>query len=93
MKNTAFLINVARGEIIDEEALLDALTNGGIAGAALDVFTEEPLPAGSKLKVYANNNRNLIITPHIAASTTESVNNAAKEIVQKVKDFLLTILD
>lgn len=88
MKNTALLVNVARGEIIDDDALLDALKNNKIAGAALDVFEEEPVPINSKLIEYARSHDNLIITPHIAASTKESVQNAAKEIVQKVKEFL-----
>ncbi len=90
MKPTAFLINAARGEIVDEEALLEALATKRIAGAALDVFNEEPLPPNSRLIEYAMNNDNLIITPHIAASTKEAVYNAAKEIVQKVKELLIT---
>lgn len=88
MKKTALLINAARGEIVDEDGLLNALENSRIAGAALDVFDEEPLPQNSKLIEYAKNNDNLIITPHIAASTKESIYNAAKEVVQKVKEFL-----
>ena len=88
MKATAFLINAARGEIVDTDAMLDALKNRKIAGAALDVFDEEPLPSGSKLIEYAKTNDNLLITPHVAASTREAVGNAAKEIVQKVKEFL-----
>lgn len=89
MKNTAFLINASRGEIVDENALLEALRYKKIVGAALDVFDEEPLPISSKLIAYAKENDNLIITPHIAASTKESVYNAAKETVQKVKEFLM----
>ncbi len=89
MKSTAFLINAARGEIVDIDALIDALKNKKIAGAALDVFDEEPLPTDSKLIEYAKENDNLIITPHIAASTKEAIYNAAKETVQKVKEFLL----
>lgn len=88
MKPTTFLINAARGEIVDGEALLDTLKNNKISGAALDVFDEEPLPPTSRLIEYAKNNDNLIITPHIAASTKEAVHNAAKEIVQKIKEFL-----
>ncbi len=89
MRPTAFLINVGRGELVDEKALLLALAKKQIAGAALDVFIEEPLPKSSKLIEYAKTHENLLITPHIAASTNESVREAAKEIVHKVKEFLL----
>lgn len=89
MKSSALLINPARGEIVDTEDLLDALRNKKIAGAALDVFEEEPLTPDSKLIEYAKTNDNLLITPHIAASTKESVRIAAEEIAQKVKQFLI----
>ncbi len=62
MKNTAFLINIARGEIIDEEALVEALKTGKIAGAALDTFCNEPLPEDHPLWKFEN----VIITPHVA---------------------------
>ncbi len=88
MKSTALIINVARGEIIDEDSLIEALSERKIAGAALDVYPEEPLPKNSKLIEYANSRDNLLITPHIAASTRDSVYEAAEEIVQKVKEFL-----
>ena len=61
MKPTACLINVARGEIVDEEALVCALGEHWIAGAGLDVFATEPLPAGSKLWELPN----VIISPHV----------------------------
>ncbi|MGI6236468.1 MAG: NAD(P)-dependent oxidoreductase [Candidatus Excrementavichristensenella sp.] len=63
MKKSAFLINVARGQIIDEDALIDALNHGVIAGAAIDVAKQEPLPATSPLWTA----KNLVITPHRAA--------------------------
>ena len=62
MKPTAILINTARGEIADEEAIARALTEGWIAGAALDAFTREPLPASSPLR--AVDPERLILTPH-----------------------------
>lgn len=65
IKPDAYLINVARGTLIDEPALLDALRNRRIAGAALDVFTEEPLPPNSPFWPLDN----LLITPHTAAVT------------------------
>jgi phosphoglycerate dehydrogenase-like enzyme len=60
MKPSSYLVNLARGGVVDEGALIDALESGRIAGAALDVFNEEPLPAGHKLW----STRNVIITPH-----------------------------
>ncbi len=65
MKPEAYVINVARGALIDEAALTDALRNRRIGGAALDVFDHEPLPAGSPLWELDN----LLITPHTAATT------------------------
>jgi phosphoglycerate dehydrogenase-like enzyme len=65
MRSDAFLINIARGEVVDEEALARCLRAGGLAGAALDVFTEEPLPAGHPFWSLPN----LVITPHISGYT------------------------
>ncbi len=62
LKPTAYLINLARGGIVDEDALADALRSGRLAGAALDVFAEEPLPASSPLWSAPNT----ILTPHVA---------------------------
>ncbi|MBI2545147.1 MAG: hydroxyacid dehydrogenase [Candidatus Aenigmarchaeota archaeon] len=89
MKKNAFLVNVSRGELVNDDDLLDALNEGKIAGAALDVFTEEPLPSNSKLTEYARTHDNLILTPHIGASTKEAVIKSAKEIVHNVKEFLV----
>ncbi len=66
MKRSAFLINVARGGVVDEAALIDALRTGKIAGAALDVFEQEPLPAESPLWTLDN----VIISPHAAGFTS-----------------------
>jgi phosphoglycerate dehydrogenase-like enzyme len=68
MKTTTLLVNVARGGLIDEEALLRALTDGRIGGAMLDVTREEPLPADSPLWTTPN----LLITPHISGNAPES---------------------
>jgi len=70
MKNDAILINTTRGGIVDEDALIDALKNGQLGGAALDVFAEEPMTADSGAR-YADA-PNLILTPHIAGVTTDS---------------------
>ena len=75
MKPTACLINIARGAVIVESALIDALRDGTIAGAALDVFEQEPLPADSPLWDFEN----LILTPHISGGT-ENYNRRATEI-------------
>ena len=64
----AFIVNVGRGSAIDEDALADALDNGQLAGAALDVFQTEPLPAGHRLW----KTKKLLITPHVAGNMTLS---------------------
>ena len=68
MKSSAFLVNVARGAVVEEAALNAALREGTIAGAALDVFVDEPLPASSPLRDLDN----VILTPHIAGATVET---------------------
>jgi D-3-phosphoglycerate dehydrogenase/(S)-sulfolactate dehydrogenase len=68
MKRSAYLVNTARGPLVDETAIAEALHKGQIAGAALDVFDKEPLPMGSLLRHAPN----LVLTPHIAGSTLQS---------------------
>lgn len=84
MKPGAVLINTARGGIVNEPALADALREGRLAGAALDVFDREPLPAGSPLAGTPN----LILTPHIGGVTRESNTRVSTLIAQKVGAFL-----
>jgi phosphoglycerate dehydrogenase-like enzyme len=67
MKSTAYLINTARGPIVDQDALVAALTEKRIAGAGLDVFDEEPLPAAHPLTKLSN----VVLTPHIGWPTDE----------------------
>lgn len=85
MKKTARVINCARGGIIEEIALAKALESKRIAGAALDVFEEEPLPTDHPLLKLDN----CIVTPHLGASTTEAQVNVAIEIAESVRDALL----
>lgn len=77
------LVNCARGELIDERALAAALRDGRLAGAALDVFSSEPLPAGSPLLGLPG----LILTPHLGASTAEAQERVATELARAVVDF------
>jgi phosphoglycerate dehydrogenase-like enzyme len=88
MKKNAIIVNASRGMIIDESDLVEALESGIIAGAALDVYEEEPLPPSHELMNYARSHENLIITPHIAGSTSESIEAAAKFVVEKVLEAL-----
>lgn len=81
MKKTAYLINTARGDIVDEPALLAALNKGGIAGAALDVFVTEPA-TDSALAQHPR----VIATPHIASSTDDAQRAAAVTIADKLID-------
>jgi D-3-phosphoglycerate dehydrogenase len=85
MKKTARLLNVARGGIIDEKALAEALTAGVIAGAGMDVFSTEPITADNPLVKAPN----VVLTPHLGASTVEAQENVAAEASQLIADFLL----
>jgi len=86
MKPTARIINCARGGIIDESALAEALIEGKIAGAALDVYENEPLePSSPLLKV----GKNLVLTPHLGASTEEAQANVAIDVAEQIRDVLL----
>ena len=84
MKAGAYLINCARGGIVDEEALCDALEEGRLAGAALDVFEVEPLPSNSRL-VYAED---VVCTPHLGANTFEAQENVAVAVANQISAFL-----
>ena len=85
MRKTARILNVARGGIVDEQALADALTAGTIAGAGVDVFSTEPIPADHPLLKAPN----IVLTPHLGASTVEAQENVAVEAAQLIADFLL----
>ncbi len=86
MKPTARIINCARGGIIDEAALAEAIKSGQIAGAAIDVYEHEPLEADSPLR---NVGQNIVLTPHLGASTAEAQVNVAIDVAEQIRDVLL----
>lgn len=86
MKKGVRLVNCARGGLVDEKALLEAIENGTIAAAAMDVFAQEPLPADSPLL----GNDKIITTPHLGASTTEAQEGVALTVAEQMRDYLST---
>jgi len=86
MKSTAFVVNASRGGVVDEDALANALHDGVIAGAALDVYETEPLAADSPLRAAPN----LVLTPHLGASTAEAQVGVATEVAAKIRTLILT---
>jgi phosphoglycerate dehydrogenase-like enzyme len=84
MKPTAYLINTSRGPIVEENALVTALEKRTIAGAALDVFDEEPLPLDHPLRRLANT----VITPHLGYVTAEGYRVFYSHVVEDIQGFL-----
>ncbi|OOM16688.1 D-2-hydroxyacid dehydrogenase [Clostridium saccharobutylicum] len=82
MKNTAYLINCARGKVVDEAALIEALDNSEIAGAGIDVFEEEPTKNEKLI-----NHPKVSVTPHIGAATEEAQTRIGEEVVSIIKEF------
>ncbi|MCP3466635.1 hydroxyacid dehydrogenase [Bradyrhizobium sp. CCGUVB23] len=85
MKRTAYLINTARGGLVEEKALYGALTSGRLAGAGLDVFEQEPPPAGHSLFELPN----VIMAPHVAGVTVEAVDRMSEQTARNI----LSVLD
>jgi len=85
VKRGVLVVNAARGGIIDEDALLEALNDGRVGGAGLDVFEVEPPPAGHPLV----NHERVICTPHLGASTEQAQQNVAVAVAEQVRDLLL----
>ena len=84
MKETAVLVCTARGNLVDEDALYDALKNHRILGAGLDVFAEEPLPLTSPLLTLDN----IILTPHVSAQTREALWNMYEKAIDITAAYL-----
>ena len=85
MKKGVRIVNCARGGLVDEQALVDALNSKQVAGAAFDVFVEEPATSNVLF-----GHPNVICTPHLGASTTEAQENVALQVAEQMSDYLLT---
>ena len=84
MKRSALLVNTSRGPLINEAALLDALRNGTIAGFGVDVYDEEPLPAGHPFRGLAN----VVMTPHIGFVTIDNYRTYYGGAVEGIRAWL-----
>jgi phosphoglycerate dehydrogenase-like enzyme len=84
MKPTAYLINTARGPIVDEAALLETLAAKKIAGAGIDTYSHEPLPTDSPLRKLDN----VVITPHLGYVTAENYKRIYAEMIDGIAGFL-----
>ena len=84
MKPSAYLVNTSREPIVDEAALLDALRDGRLAGAGLDVFDTEPLPAGHPLRTAPR----LLATPHLGYVTRDNYRRYYGDAVENIRAYL-----
>ncbi len=87
MKNSAILINTGRGGIVNEADLARAIDENLIAGAAVDVFTQEPLPADNPL-MHVNHKEKLILTPHIAWTSVEARNLLMDKVYENIVSYM-----
>ena len=85
MKPGVRIINCARGGLVDEQALAEALKSGHVAGAAFDVFAEEPAKENALFNLP-----NVVVTPHLGAATTEAQENVALQVAEQMSNYLLT---
>jgi D-3-phosphoglycerate dehydrogenase len=84
MKPTGYLVNTARGPIVDETALLETLQARRIAGAAIDVFSVEPLPVDHPFRKLDN----IVLTPHLGYVTEESFRNHYRQMIEGIEAWL-----
>ena len=83
MKKTSYIINTSRGEIINEDDLIIALSTNAIAGAGIDVYEKEPLPENNKLRFLPN----ALLTPHIGYVTNENYNIYYNQMIEALEAF------
>ncbi len=88
MKRGSILINYSRGDVVDLDALKNALQSGQLSGAAIDVFPEEPEKNGAKFSTVLQNLPNVILTPHIGGSTEEAQLNIGLDVTSKLLNYL-----
>ena len=88
MKKGAFLINTSRGQVVDLEALREALRSGHLGGAAIDVYPNEPVENGKNFTTCLQNCENVILTPHIGGSTREAQLNIGREVSESIHKFI-----
>jgi len=84
MKKGAILVNTSRGPVVDEQSLIDALREGRIGGAGLDVFEQEPPPVDSPLRSF----NNVILTSHAASVSEKAVETLQRKAAEAARDFL-----
>jgi phosphoglycerate dehydrogenase-like enzyme len=84
MKPTAILINTGRGALVEREVLLDALTQGKLGGAGLDVFHDEPIKPGDPLLAL----QNVVLSPHNAGQTPEVIRDGLLRAIENVENYL-----
>src|SRR5690349_6176449 len=87
MKKGAYLINNSRGTVVDLGALAEALRNGHLRGAAIDVFPAEPASAGEPFRTPLHGLENVILTPHVGGSTEEAQERIGAEVARKLVEY------